>query len=123
MQLQPDKWFGDVKDIPDSRQIIDDAPTMGDIFIDDELFSDTNTKDTKNLVDIITQEADVNYILFDHVPIDTTPNVSPPPDPSLNFSDVFKKQRKKSRCKKISKKYKKTRKKKGQDKRINKKSY
>ena len=103
MQLQPDKLFDDVKDIPDSRQIIDDAPTTGDIFIDDELFSDTNTKDTKNLVDIITQEVDVNYILFDQVPIDTTPNVPPPPDLSLNFSDVFKNKGKNTVAKKSAK--------------------
>ena len=81
--------FDDVKDIPDSRQIIDDVPTTEDIFIDDALFSDTDTKDTKNLVDVITQETDVNDILSDHVPIDTTPNVPPPPDPSLNFSDIL----------------------------------
>ena len=81
--------FDDVKDIPDSRQIIDDVRTTEDIFIDDELFSDTDTKDTKNLVDVITQETDVNDILFDHVPIDTTPNVPPPPDPSCNFSDIL----------------------------------
>ena len=42
-----DKLFDDRKYIPDSRQIIDDAPTMEDIFVDDNLFSDTNTKDTK----------------------------------------------------------------------------
>ena len=49
-----DKLFDDVKDVPDSRQIIYDTPTTEDIFIDDELFSDADTKDTKNLVDIIT---------------------------------------------------------------------
>ena len=81
--------FDDVKDIPDSRQIIDDVPTTEDIFTDDGLFSDTDTKDTKNLVDVITQETDVNDILFDHVLIDTTPNVPPPADPSLNFSDIL----------------------------------
>ena len=58
-------------------------------------------KDTKNLVDFITQETDVNDILFDHVPIDTTPNVPPPPDPLINFPDILlpEKQRKKYRCK------------------------
>ena len=72
--------FDDVKDIPDSGQIIDDAPTTEDIFIDDELFSDTDTKDTKNIVGVIKQEIDVNDILFDHVAIDTMPNVPPPPN-------------------------------------------
>ena len=38
---------------------------------------------------LITQETDVNNILFDHVPIDTTPKVPPPPDHSLNFLDVL----------------------------------
>ena len=51
-----DKLFDDIKDILDSGQIIDDAPTTEDIFIDDELFSGINTKDSVsfiNLVDVI----------------------------------------------------------------------
>ena len=119
-----DKLFDGVKNIPDSRQIIDDTPTMEDIFIDDELFSDTNTKDTKNLVDVITKETDVNDILFDHVPIDKTPNVPPPPDPSLNFSDISlpKNKGKNAAVKKISKKYKKFKQKKDKTKELTKKA-
>ena len=80
------KLFDDVKDISDSRQILDDAPTTTeDIFIDDGLLSDSNTKDTKNLVDVITQETDVNDILLYHVLIDTTPNAPLAPDSLLNF--------------------------------------
>ena len=65
------------------------------------MFSNTNTKDTKNLVDVITQETDVNNILFDHVPIDTTPNVPPASDPSLNFLHILlpKNKRKKNQQK------------------------
>lgn len=68
------------------------------------MFSDTNTKDARNLVYIITQETDVNDILFDHVPIDTTSNVPLPPDPSLNFSDILlpKSKGKNAVAKKIS---------------------
>ena len=93
----------DVKDVLDSRQITDGTPTE-DIFINGEFFSDTNTKDTKNLVDIITQETDVNNILFDHVPIYTTPNVAPASDPSLNFLHILlpKNKRKNAVCKKKS---------------------
>ena len=98
----------DIKDIPDSRQIIDDAPTTEDIFIDDELFSGINTKDSVsfiNLVDVITQETDVNDISFDHLPVDTTLNVPQPPDPSLDFLDILlpKKKEKNAAAKKISK--------------------
>ena len=84
-----DKLFDDVKDIPGTRQIIDDTLTTEEIFVDDKLFSNADTKDTKNLVDIITQEIDVNHSLFDHVPIDTTPNVPESPDPFLIFSDIL----------------------------------
>ena len=84
-----DKLFDEVKNILDSKQITVDVPMTEDIYIDDKLFSDTDIKDTKNLVDVIKQETDVNDILFDHVPIDTTPNVPPLPDPSLNFSDIL----------------------------------
>ena len=46
-------------------------------------------KFTWHMKQLITQETDVNNILFDHVPIDTTPKVPPPPDHSLNFLDVL----------------------------------
>ena len=119
-----DKLFDDVKDIPDSRQIIDDAPATEDIFIDDELFSDTDTKDTKNLVDVITLETDVNDVSLDHVPIDTTPNVPPPPDPLLNFPDILlaKNKGKNTIAKKISKKHKKNRQKKDKIKELTRKA-
>ena len=46
-------------------------------------------KFTWHMKQLITQETDVNNILFDHVPIDTTPKVRPPPDHSLNFLVVL----------------------------------
>ena len=55
MQLQPDKksrsiwqtvWWCKRYTVY-SRQIIDVAPTMEDIFIDDKFFSGTDNKDTK----------------------------------------------------------------------------
>ena len=39
-----DKLFEDVQEIDNSRQTIDDAPKTEDIFIDDELFSDSDKK-------------------------------------------------------------------------------
>ena len=83
-----DKLSDDVQDVTDSRQAIDDAPETEDILIDDELFSDTDTKDIKNLVGIITMETDVNDILFDHEPVDVSPNIPSAPDPTP-FSDVL----------------------------------
>ena len=111
-------------DIPDSRPITDDSPTTEDIFIDDEVFIDTDTKDTKNLIDVITQETDVNDILFDHVPIDTTPNVPPPPDPSLDFLDILlpKNKGKNAVAKENQQKDKKTGQKKDKTKKITKKA-
>ena len=73
----------------DSRQTIDDVPKTEDIFIDDELFSDADTKDIKNLVDMITMETDVNDISFDHEPVHVTPNNLLAPDPILDFSGVL----------------------------------
>ena len=88
------------------------------------MLSDTYTKATKNLVDVITQETDANNILFDQKPIETTPNVPPPPDPSLDFSDILlpKNKGKNAVPKKISKKYKKIRQKKGKTKELTKKT-
>ena len=65
----------------------------------------------------------MNDILFDHVPKDTTPNVSPPPDPSLNFSNILlpKYKGKNLIAKNISKKYKKIRQKKDKPKGLTKK--
>ena len=57
--------------------------------MDDELFSDTDTKDIKNLVDMIKMETDVNNILFNLELVDLTPNVPLLPDPTLDFSDVL----------------------------------
>ena len=46
-------------------------------------------KFTWHMKQLITQETDVNNILFDHVPIDTTPKVPLPPDHLLNFLVVL----------------------------------
>ena len=37
-------------DLSDSRQIIDDAPTTEDIFIDDDLFSENDIEDDNNQI-------------------------------------------------------------------------
>ena len=42
--------FVAVIDLPDSRQIIDDAPTTEDIFIDDDLFSENDIEDDTNQI-------------------------------------------------------------------------
>ena len=88
------------------------------------MFSETNIKDARNLVYIITQETDVNDILFDRVPIDTTPNVPLPPDPLLNFLDILllKSKGKNAVAKKISYKCKIIRQKNGKTKELPKKA-
>ena len=105
-----DKLFEDIQEIDDSRQKIDDAPKTEDIFIDDELFSDSDKKDVKTLVDFINAEANVDDILFDYEPIDATPNVQLAPELTLTFSNILlpKNNGKTKAAKKISKKYQKS---------------
>ena len=87
--------------------------------MDDELFSDTDTKDIKNLVDMIKMETDVNNILFNLELVDLTPNVPLLPDPTLDFSDVLLTKNKQvakgsnKAAKKLFKKYQKMRQNKG----------
>ena len=65
------------------------------------------------------QETDVNHYLFDHLSINTMPNVAQPLDYSLKFSDVLLlKDQKNATAKKISKKYKKLRQKKNMAKEL-----
>ena len=97
-----------MQDIPDRRQEIDDIVKTKDIFINDDLFSDTDTRDTCNLVDQIKSEADVNDVLLEHEPVDTTPDIPPSAEPLLDFSDILLKsnKRKNKTAKKIIQKYK-----------------
>ena len=71
----------------------DDIETINheteNIFTGHKLFSDSDAKDIKNLVDIVTMETDVNDILFDHEPVDVTPNVPSATDPTAGFSHVL----------------------------------
>ena len=46
-----DKLFEDVQEIDNSRQKIDNALKTEDIFIEDEIFSDSDKKDAKTLND------------------------------------------------------------------------
>ena len=54
---------------------IDDAIKTEDIFINDDLFSDTDQQDILDFVDEIRSEIDVNDTLFEHEPIDAIPSV------------------------------------------------
>ena len=60
-----------------------------DTFIDDELFSDSDKKRCKALIDVINAETDVDDIFFDNEPIDTTQNVQPASESTHNFSDIL----------------------------------
>ena len=78
------------------------------MFIDDGLFSETDTKNICNLVDQIKSEIDLNDILLEHEPVDTTADIAPSPEPLLNFSDILLKSNKgkNKAAKKIRQKYK-----------------
>ena len=110
-----DKLFDDVQEVTDSRHTKDDAPKTDDIFMDDELFCDTDTKDINNLVDMITTETDVNNIFFNLELVHLTPNVPLALDPTLDFSDVLLTKNKQAvkdsnkTAKKLFKKYQKMR--------------
>ena len=58
---------------------IGDTIKTEDIFINDDLFSDTDQQDILDFVDEIRSEIDVNDTLFEHEPIDTTPPAPLPP--------------------------------------------
>ena len=61
--------FDAVIDLHNSMQIIDDAPTTEDIFIDDNLFSEKDIEDdNKQIIDDILK--DINYfnILMQYTP-------------------------------------------------------
>ena len=53
------------------------------------MFSDNYKKDVKTLVDVINAETNVDDILFDYEPIDTTPNFQSAPEPTLMFFDIL----------------------------------
>ena len=83
------KLFDDLQDVTDYRQVINDTLKTEDLFIDDEFFSNTDKKDIRNLVNITTMGTDINDILFDHEPVDVTPNVPLATGQTLDFSDVL----------------------------------
>ena len=66
----------------------------------------------------------MNDSLFDHVPIDTTLNVPPPPDPLLDFLDILlpKNKGKNALAKENQQKDKKTGQKKDKTKKLTKKA-
>ena len=67
------------------------------MFIDDDLFSESDQKHLSDLVDKIKSEIDVNDILFEHEPIDVTPSTLPRPEPQVDFSNILFKGNKSKR--------------------------
>lgn len=59
-------------DLPGNRQIIDNAPTAEDIFIDDDLFSDEDIEDdSKQIIDFLSKDVIYGDILMKYVLPDT----------------------------------------------------
>ena len=73
----------------DSRQIIDDASTTKDIYIDDNLFSDEDIEDdSKQVIDSILKDINHSEILIQYKPkITTTTTIKNEPE-SFNFKDT-----------------------------------
>ena len=90
---------------------MDDVVKTEDIFIDDDyLFDNDDTQETKNICDYVLDDIDTNDVLFEHVPVDETPNYASPPNPLPSFSDVLlpkNKSKKKGRQKNFLKSTKK----------------
>ena len=95
-------------------QIIDDAPTTEDIFIDDNLFSEKDIEDdNKQIIDDILK--DINYfdILMQYTPPEIDIKIQQKTPETSNFKDILLPKRKKkklsllSTSKAISKKYQK----------------
>ena len=85
--------------VVDSRQIIDDASTTKDIYIDDNLFSDEDIEDdSKQVIDSILKDINHSEILIQYKPkITTTTTIKNEPE-SFNFKDTsLTKKRKNSR--------------------------
>ena len=107
-----DKLFDDITDEGDRRQIIDDVVKTEDIFVDDNyLFDNDDTQETKTICDYVLDDIDRNNVLFEHVPVDDTPNYLSLPDPLPSFSDFLlpKNKSKKKAAKIFFKKYQKMR--------------
>ena len=107
-----DKLFDDITDEGDRRQIIDDVVKTEDIFIDDNyLFDNDDTQETKTICDYVLDDIDRKNNLFEHVPVDDTPNYLSLPDPLPSFSDFLlpKNKSKKKAAKNFFKKYQKMR--------------
>lgn len=59
-------------DLPGNRQIIDDAPTTEDIFIDDNLFSGEDIEDdSKQIIEVLLKDVIYGDILMKYVLPDT----------------------------------------------------
>ena len=101
-----DKLFDNIQDEPGRREEVDDLIKTEDIFINDNIFSDTDPKDISNLIDEIKSGIDVIDILFEHVPINTASNVPLLPEPKVDFSNILLRNNKeKQGIKKIREKY------------------
>ena len=46
-------------------------------------------QETKNICDNLLDEIDTNDVLFEHVPVDGTPNYLSPPNPLPSFSNIL----------------------------------
>ena len=89
-QNKKDSYYDKLFDEGDRRQIIDDTVKTKAIFIDDGyLFDDDHTQKTKNIRDYVLDDIGTNDVLFEHVPVDATPNYPSPPDSLSSFSDIL----------------------------------
>ena len=75
------------------------------------MFDNDDTQETKNIYDYVLNDIDTNNVLFEHVPVDDTPNYPSPPNLFPSFSDILlpKNKSKKKTAKKFLKKYQKMR--------------
>ena len=89
------------------------------------MFGNDDTQETKNIYDYVLNDIDTNNVLFEHVPVDDTPNYPSPPNLFPSFSDILlpKNKSKKKGRQKIFKKVPKNEAKQRKGKKSSKKRY
>ena len=88
--------FDAVIDLPDSRQIIDDAPTTKDILIDEDLFSENDIEDDgKQIIDDILKDINYGDILMQYPPPEKDIKIEQKTPETLKIFYCQKKKKKK----------------------------
>ena len=77
-------------DLPDSRQIIDDAPATKDIFIDNDLFSENDIEDDDmQIIENILKDINYGDILMQYTTPEKDIKIEQKTPETLNFKGIL----------------------------------